>query len=83
MLAEVTSSAKFVSSGSCHSSEEVYVSANSFLYYERGNPRAVVAPDVFVVLGVPSHLRDSYLLWKEPKGSDFERTAAAPKEGQL
>ena len=51
--------------------EDVYVSANSFLYYERGNPRAVVAPDVFVVRGVPNHLRDSYLLWKEPKGPDF------------
>ena len=55
----------------------VYVSANSFLYYERGNPRAVVAPDV----GVPGHLRDSYLLWKEPKGPDFvlEVTSASTR----
>ena len=61
--------------------EDVYVSANSFLYYERGNPRAVVAPDVFVVRGVPSHLRDSYLLWKEPKGPDFvlEVTSASTR----
>ena len=61
--------------------EGVYVSANSFLYYERGNPRAVVAPDVFVVLGVPGHLRDSYLLWKEPKGPDFvlEITSASTR----
>lgn len=61
--------------------ESVYVSANSFLYYERGNPRAVVAPDVFVVLGVPGHLRDSYLLWKEPKGPDFvlEVTSASTR----
>ncbi len=61
--------------------EDVYVSANSFLYYERGNPRAVVAPDVFVVLGVPGHLRDSYLLWKEPKGPDFvlEITSASTR----
>ena len=60
---------------------DVYVSANSFLYYERGNPRAVVAPDVFVVRGVPSHLRDSYLLWKEPKGPDFvlEVTSASTR----
>ena len=26
--------------------EDVYVSADSFVYYERGTPRAVVAPDV-------------------------------------
>ena len=64
-----------------HLGAEVYVSANSFLYYEQGNPRAVVAPDVFVVTGVPSHLRDSYLLWKEPKGPDFvlEVTSASTR----
>ena len=61
--------------------EDVYVSANSFLYHEKGNPRAVVAPDVFVVRGVPNHLRDSYLLWKEPKGPDFmlEVTSASTR----
>ena len=50
---------------------DVYVSTNSFLYYEQGNPRAVVAPDVYVVIGAPGHLRDSYLLWNEPKAPDF------------
>lgn len=30
----------------------VYVSGNLFIYYEQGNPKAVVAPDVFVVFGV-------------------------------
>ena len=61
--------------------KDVYVSANSFLYYERGNRRAVVAPDVFVVRGVPSHLRDSYLLWQESKGPDFvlEVTSASTR----
>ena len=48
-----------------------YVGANMFLYYERGNREAVVAPDVFVVRGIPVHLRDSYQLWREPKGPDF------------
>ena len=28
-----------------------------------GNPRAVVAPDVFVVIGAPTHIRRSYKLW--------------------
>ena len=60
---------------------DVYVSANSFLYYQQGNPRAVVAPDVFVVMGAPGHLRDSYLLWNEPKGPDFvlEVTSASTR----
>lgn len=51
--------------------DDVYVGANMFLYYEENNPRAVVAPDVFVVIGAPKRLRDSYLLWNEPKGPDF------------
>ena len=50
---------------------EVYVSGNMFIYYERGNPRAVVAPDVFAVIGAPNRQRLSYKLWEEPKGPDF------------
>ena len=50
---------------------DVYVSANMFVYFEKGNPKAVVAPDVFVVLGVPDHKRRSYKVWEEPKGPDF------------
>ena len=51
--------------------EDVYVGMNNFLYYERGNPRAVVAPDVYVVPGAPVRPRDTYMLWNEPKGPDF------------
>ena len=50
---------------------DVYVSANMFVYFEEGNPKAVVAPDVFVVLGAPNHKRRSYKVWDEPKGPDF------------
>lgn len=39
---------------------DVYVSANMFVYFEEGNPKAAVAPDVFVVLGAPDHKRRSY-----------------------
>ena len=61
--------------------ENVYVGSNNFLYYERGNPRAVVAPDVYVVAGAPAYLRDTYLLWNEPKGPDFvlEVTSASTR----
>ena len=54
--------------------EDVYVGGDMFLYHEEGNPRAVVAPDVFVVIGTPKraeHPRDTYKLWEEPKGPDF------------
>lgn len=51
--------------------DDVYVSGNLFVYYEQGNPKAVVAPDVFVVIGAPRHDRPSYKLWEEPKAPDF------------
>jgi Uma2 family endonuclease len=50
---------------------DVYVAGNMFIYYEEGNPEAVVAPDVFVVLGTTKRDRVSYMLWEEPKGPDF------------
>ena len=56
---------------------DVYISGNLFLYYEEGNPRAVVAPDVFVVFGVPKKLRRTYKLWEEGQPPDivFELTS--------
>ena len=50
---------------------DVFVAADMLIYYEQGNPKARVAPDLFVVLGTRDHLRHSYLLWEEPKGPDF------------
>jgi Uma2 family endonuclease len=44
---------------------DVYVSGNLLLYYERGNPKKCVAPDLFVVFGVSDHPRRNYLLWRE------------------
>ena len=46
-------------------SSDVYVSANSFVYYEEGNKAAVVAPDVYVVFGVRKRQRDNYKIWQE------------------
>ena len=64
-----------------HGRADVHVGSNSFLYYERDNPRAVVAPDVYVVVGARAYLRDTYLLWNEPKGPDFvlEVTSASTR----
>lgn len=51
---------------------DVYVSGNMLLYYEKGNRSAAVAPDVFVVRGVPKDDdRDVYLLWREGKAPCF------------
>ena len=44
---------------------DVYVSGDLFIYYEEDNPRARVAPDVFVAFGVPNHKRPIYKLWEE------------------
>ena len=44
---------------------DVYVSGDLFIYYEEGNPRARVAPDVFVAFGVPKRKRPIYKLWEE------------------
>ena len=50
----------------------VYVSGNLFIYYEQGNPEAVVAPDVFVVFRVNNCDRRSYKTWEEQdKTPDF------------
>ncbi len=50
---------------------DVTVIGNMLLYYEKGNPQASVAPDVFVVFGVEDRPRPSYLLWEEGKAPDF------------
>ena len=53
---------------------DVYVGGDMFVYYEEGNPGAVVAPDVFVAIGAPKQEKKprlSYKLWEEPKGPDF------------
>ena len=49
---------------------QVYVASNLFLYYEEGDPLSRVAPDVFVVFGVPRRDRRIYRLWAEGKGPD-------------
>lgn len=50
----------------------VYVAGNLFIYYEQGNPEAVVVPDTFVVFGMNSDNRRSYKTWEEgDKTPDF------------
>ena len=51
--------------------DDVYVVGDLLLYYEQGNRKASVAPDVFVVFGASNHTRSTYLLWEEPKAPDW------------
>jgi Uma2 family endonuclease len=48
-----------------------YVSGDLLMFYERGNKRRHLAPDVFVVRSVPKHDRLNYLIWEEGKGPDL------------
>ena len=57
---------------------DVYVSGDLLVYYEEGNPRASVAPDVFVVFGVEDRMRMSYKVWEEGKGPEFVLEVASP-----
>ena len=45
--------------------QDVYVGGDMFLYYVEGDPKKVIAPDVFVVLDVPKRKRRIYKLWEE------------------
>jgi Uma2 family endonuclease len=51
---------------------DVYVGGNLLLFYQKGNRRKHVAPDIFVSLGVAKEPpRDNYLVWEERKGPDL------------
>jgi Uma2 family endonuclease len=52
--------------------QNVYVSGNMMLYYERGNPRRWISPDVQVTLGIPREPeRRVYKTWVEGKMADL------------
>jgi Uma2 family endonuclease len=49
----------------------VAVLANMFVYYEEGDPKKVVCPDVFVTLDVPRNtMRRTFKTWLEGKAPD-------------
>jgi Uma2 family endonuclease len=65
---------------------DVYVGANMFIHYERGNRNRHVSPDVFVVKGVPKEPeRRTYLVWVEGKGPDLaiELTSRTTRDEDL
>jgi len=64
----------------------VAILSNMFLYYEEGNPKKVVCPDVFVTLNVPrNRRRRTFKVWQEGKGPDLviEVTSKKTKKEDL
>ena len=57
---------------------DVYVSGDLLIYYEEGNPRVSIAPDVFVVFGVEDRQRPNYKLWEEGQAPAFVLEVASP-----
>ena len=49
---------------------DIYVSGNLLMYYIEGVPTDNVAPDVFIVKGVPKRRRRIYKIWEEGKAPD-------------
>ena len=60
------------------SRQDVYVSGDLLIYYQEGNPRLSVAPDVFVVFGVAKRERPNYKLWEEGRAPAFVLEVALP-----
>ena len=54
------------------------VAADILMYPEEGNNRNFIAPDVLVALGLGTHNRSSYFVWKEGKPPDWVLEVASP-----
>jgi Uma2 family endonuclease len=65
--------------------QQVYVSGNLLLYYEEGNKRRHVSPDVFITKGLEMYPREYYLLWVEgrPPSMVIEVTSASTRKEDL
>jgi len=62
--------------------QRVYVSGDLLVYFEQGNPKKFVVPDVFVVKDLDPKKRRIYKLWVEGKAPDviFETTSRKTKK---
>jgi Uma2 family endonuclease len=68
-----------------HDQPRMYVSGNLLVFYEPGNRRRHVSPDVFVVRGVGKHIRLNYLIWEEGRGPQavIELTSSTTRNEDL
>lgn len=65
-----------------YAGQRVYVSGALLLYYEQGNPKKVIVPDVFVVKDIKPGDRRFYKTWIERKAPDvvIENTSKKTKK---
>ena len=68
-----------------YAGQQVYVSGNLLLFYQPGNRRRHVSPDVLVVTGIEPRDRQNYLLWEEgvPPQVVIEVTSESTREEDL
>lgn len=57
---------------------DVYIGGNILLYYEEGNPRKSISPDVFMVRGLSQKDLRTYKTWEQPPTLDFVLEVASP-----
>ena len=57
---------------------DVYIGGNMMLYYEEGNPRKSISPDVFMVRGVSKQELRTYKTWEQQPTLDFVLEVASP-----
>src|SRR5881397_94441 len=50
--------------------QNAYVSGDLLVYYEQGNPKKFVVPDVFIAKGLHPQKRRIYKIWVEGKSPD-------------
>ncbi len=62
--------------------EDVYVTGDLLLYYQRYDTTKSLAPDVMVVMGTSRHLRRNYLLWEESRMPDVVVEVSSPDSFQ-
>ena len=61
-----------------HGFADVYIGGNMMLYYEEGNPRKSISPDVFMVRGLSKKELRTYKTWEQPPTLDFVLEVASP-----
>jgi Uma2 family endonuclease len=68
-----------------YAGQEAYVSGNLLLFYEPGNKRKHVSPDVLVTKGLQPGLRLNYILWQEglPPNIVIEVTSKTTRKEDL
>ncbi len=57
---------------------DVYIAGNMLMYYEEGNPRKSISPDVFMVRGLSKKELRTYKTWEQPPTLDFVLEVASP-----